>query len=143
MNRIDQLFNKKKENILSIYFTAGHPYFSSTEEIVLRLEKAGVDIVEIGIPFSDPIADGPTIQKSSSSALENGMTLTLLLEQIREIREVSNIPIMLMGYLNPIYQYGLDRFIKQVAQIGIDGLIIPDLPLEVYEKRLPSPIPKA
>ena len=133
MNRINQLFEKKKQNILSVYFTAGFPEINDTVTIIQELEKNGVDLIEIGIPFSDPTADGPTIQKSSEIALKNGMTLKLLFEQIREIRKTVSIPLILMGYVNPVVQYGLKEFCEKCAEIGIDGTILPDLPLDEFE----------
>jgi len=132
-NRLTKLFQNKTENILSIYFTAGFPQINHTLEITEALAKAGADILEIGIPFSDPIADGPTIQESNQKALENGMTVELLLNQIKDLRKKVEIPVLLMGYLNPIMQYGMERFCKEIAKIGIDGLILPDLPMYVYE----------
>lgn len=133
MNRINKLFETKKQNILSVYFTAGFPNLNDTVEIIQELEKNGVDLIEIGIPFSDPTADGPTIQKSSEKALKNGMNLNLLFEQLKEIRKSVNIPLILMGYINPVYQYGIDRFCEKCAEIGIDGTILPDLPLDEFE----------
>ena len=133
-NRINKLFREKKENILSIYFTAGYPNIDDTIEIILSLDKAGVDLIEIGIPFSDPLADGQVIQNSSQKAIENGMTLKLLLKQLEYIRTKTQIPIILMGYLNPILQYGEHEFCKKCFEIGVDGLIIPDLPLKYYQK---------
>lgn len=134
MNRIDKLFEEKKENILSIYFTAGHPTLNSTELIVKSLAKAGTDMIEIGIPFSDPVADGPVIQKSSHTALENGMSLITLFEQLKNIRKEVSIPLILMGYLNPVIQFGIENFAKKCLQIGIDGTILPDLPLDIYQE---------
>jgi tryptophan synthase alpha chain len=130
-NRIIELFREKKENILSVFYTAGFPALNDTIRISELLENAGADIVEIGIPFSDPVADGPTIQASNKTALDNGMTLRLLLEQVKEIRKRVKLPIILMGYLNPVMQYGVEKFIKDAAAVGVDGLIIPDMP--VYE----------
>ncbi len=133
MNRINKLFETKKQNILSVYFTAGFPNLNDTIEIIQELEKNGVDLIEIGIPFSDPTADGPTIQKSSETALKNGMNLNLLFEQLKDIRKSVNIPLILMGYINPVYQYGIERFCEKCAEIGIDGTILPDLPLDEFE----------
>ena len=133
MNRINKLFETKKQNILSVYFTAGFPNLNDTKEIIQELEKNGVDLIEIGIPFSDPTADGPTIQKSSETALKNGMNLDLLFEQLKDIRKTVSIPLILMGYINPVYQYGIERFCKKCAEIGIDGTILPDLPLDEFE----------
>jgi len=133
MNRINQLFQTKKEKILSIYFTAGFPAIQDTETIIRTLAHEGADLIEIGMPFSDPLADGPVIQKSSQIALENGMTLRLLFEQISCIRKHTQIPLILMGYLNPVLQYGMENFLKKCWEIGIDGCILPDLPLKVFK----------
>ncbi len=133
MNRINNLFETKKENILSVYFTAGFPNLNDTVEIIQLLEKNGVDLIEIGIPFSDPTADGPTIQRSSEIALKNGMNLELLFEQLKNIRESVKIPLVLMGYFNPVYQFGVERFCAKCTEIGIDGTILPDLPLNEFE----------
>jgi tryptophan synthase alpha chain len=133
MNRLNQLFASKKENLLSIYFTAGYPELNTTVDIAEALEKAGADFLEIGFPYSDPVADGPTIQHSSESALTNGMTLTVLFEQLKDLRQRVSIPILLMGYVNPIVQYGVERFCKQAAAVGVDGIIVPDLPMYEYE----------
>jgi tryptophan synthase alpha chain len=134
-NRINQLFETKKENILSIYFTAGFPRLDDTVEIIQQLEQNGVDLVEIGIPFSDPTADGPTIQRSSEVALKNGMSLKLLFSQLKDIRKSVNIPLILMGYLNPVLQFGVEKFCTACRETGIDGVILPDLPLEEYEEQ--------
>jgi tryptophan synthase alpha chain len=134
MNRIDQLFEQKQKNILSIYFTAGHPSLNSTVEIIKTLQDEGVDLIEIGIPFSDPIADGPVIQQSSHTALKNGMSLKILFEQLKDIRSITNIPLLFMGYLNPVLQYGVEAFCRKCAEIGIDGAILPDLPPAIYAK---------
>ena len=135
MNRINQLFQQKKNNILSVYFTAGHPELNSTLDILSALENAGVDMVEIGMPFSDPLADGPVIQDSSSKALKNGMNLKLLFEQLKDIRSTIKMPLLLMGYLNPVLQYGIENFCKKCNEIGIDGIILPDLPLAEYQEQ--------
>ena len=132
-NRINHLFEIKKENILSVYFTAGHPNLNDTVEIIQQLEKNGVDLIEIGMPFSDPTADGPTIQRSSETALKNGMNLKLLFEQLKDIRSTVKIPLILMGYINPVYQFGVEKFCEKCAETGIDGLILPDLPLDEFE----------
>ncbi len=134
MNRIEQLFSRKKENILNIYTTAGYPKLHDTVEIVLALEQAGTDIIELGMPYSDPMADGKTIQYSSAKALANGMHLDLLFEQVKEIRLKSEIPIVLMGYLNQMIQYGQSRFLSACSDSGVDALIIPDLPMDIYEE---------
>lgn len=131
MNNIDRVF-KEKDKLLSVYFTAGFPSLNDTVVIMKHLQEAGVDMIEIGMPFSDPVADGPTIQKSSQKALKNGMTVPLLLEQLQGIRQSVQIPLVLMGYLNPVLQYGVERFCRECRTIGIDGLIIPDLPLQEW-----------
>lgn len=138
MNRIQQKLSEnnlpagKTGKLLSIYFTAGYPKLDDTVEILQQLEKSGVDMVEIGLPFSDPLADGPTIQASSQTALKNGMTTEFLFGQLKNIRETVSIPLLIMGYFNPILQYGVENFCEKCAAIGIDGLIIPDLPLAEY-----------
>ena len=132
MNRIDQLFEKKKERVLSIYFTAGFPKLEDTLPIMEAIEEAGADIIEIGVPYSDPIADGPTIQDSNMIALNNGMSLKKLFEQLKDMRKTVSIPVVLMGYLNPIIQYGMENFCKKCREIGVDGLILPDLPMQQY-----------
>jgi tryptophan synthase alpha chain len=132
MNRIDQLFKQKKSNILSVYFTAGFPALNDTLDIITELEKAGVDQIEIGMPFSDPLADGPIIQQSSQKALENGMSIKLLFDQISRVRDRVKVPLILMGYLNPVLRFGMDKFLNKAAETGIDGLILPDLPLKEY-----------
>ncbi|MGE5419240.1 MAG: tryptophan synthase subunit alpha [Chloroflexota bacterium] len=132
MNRLDNLFRTKKEKILSIYFTAGYPHLKSVEEIILVLEKNGADMIEIGIPYSDPLADGPVIQETSRIAIENGMTLNNLFLQLKEIRKKTSIPLLLMGYINPVLQFGFERFCRIASSTGIDGIIIPDLPVAEY-----------
>ncbi|MEL7588395.1 MAG: tryptophan synthase subunit alpha [Prolixibacteraceae bacterium] len=133
-NRINQLFVDKKKNILSVYFTAGYPGPDDTVTIIRELEKNGVSLIEIGMPFSDPVADGPVIQQSSHTALTNGMSIKRLFEQLQHIREQVKIPLILMGYLNPVLQFGLENFCQKCAETGIDGLILPDLPLDVYRE---------
>ena len=133
MNRINKHLATDKK-LLSIYFTAGFPQLNDTVSIIRNLEKSGVDMIEIGLPFSDPLADGPTIQESSTQALKNGMTTTLLFEQLKDIRETVSIPLLIMGYFNPMLQYGVEAFCKKCYEIGIDGLIIPDLPVDVYHE---------
>ncbi len=122
------------KKLLSIYFTAGYPALDDTVKIIQDLEKNGVDMIEIGLPFSDPLADGPTIQKSSTAALKNGMTTEILFEQLKDIRKSVSIPLIIMGYFNPMLQYGVEAFCKKCQEIGIDGLIIPDLPVDVYHE---------
>lgn len=131
MNRITEVV-QNKDNILSIYFTAGFPKLDDTVAIIEQLESRGADLIEIGVPFSDSIADGPTIQKSNTKSLENGMSVALLFEQLKDIRKTVKIPLIMMSSLNPILQYGFDKFCKESAEIGVDGLIIPDLPVEEY-----------
>src|SRR3954465_13675114 len=121
MNRLNQLFAIKKDNLLSIYYTAGYPAINTTIDIAEALEKAGVDFLEIGFPYSDPVADGPTIQHSSQVALENGMNLNRLFDELKDIRQRVSIPILLMGYVNPMVQYGVDRFCKKAGEVGVDG----------------------
>ncbi|PWL37438.1 tryptophan synthase subunit alpha [Flagellimonas aquimarina] len=133
MNRINQKLKEDKK-LLSIYFTAGYPNLNDTAKIIHDLEKYGVDMIEIGLPFSDPLADGPTIQESSTAALRNGMHTELLFEQLRDIRKTVSIPLIVMGYFNPVFQYGVESFCKKCQEIGIDGIILPDLPLDVYQE---------
>ncbi len=137
-NRINTLFEKKTNNILSVYFTAGFPNLNDTVKIIQELEKNGVDLIEVGMPFSDPTADGPTIQKSSELALKNGMSLNLLFEQLKTIRKSVSIPLVIMGYFNPVYQYGVKAFCEKCNEIGIDGAILPDLPLDEFEAEYSS-----
>ena len=132
MNRINNLFETKKRDVFSIYFCAGHPEADNTANVIRTLEKNGVDMIEIGIPFSDPMADGVVIQNAATQALRNGMSLRLLFEQLKDIRKTVKIPLLLMGYLNPVMQYGFDNFCKSCNECGIDGCIIPDLPFEDY-----------
>ncbi len=133
MNRINKKLQEDSgEKLLSIYFTAGYPNLNDTATIIQDLEKNGVGMLEIGLPFSDPLADGPTIQASSTQALKNGMTSNILFDQLKDIRKTVNIPLVIMGYFNPILQYGVEEFCKKCAEVGIDGLIIPDLPVDVY-----------
>jgi tryptophan synthase alpha chain len=133
MNKINHLFEHKKKNILSIFVTAGFPKLGSTIEILKTLESQGVDMVEIGIPYSDPLADGPIIQQSSSIAIQNGMNLDLLFEQLQEVKSKINIPIVLMGYYNPVMQYGIEKFCMKASSVGVSGVILPDLPMHEYE----------
>ncbi|WP_088342225.1 tryptophan synthase subunit alpha [Robiginitalea sediminis] len=125
---------EKPGKLLSIYFTAGFPNLEDTVPVLEALQKAGVDMVEIGLPFSDPLADGPTIQRSSTRALRNGMTTERLFEQLAHVRKMIHIPLVLMGYFNPVLQYGVEAFCRKCQEVGIDGLILPDLPLEIYER---------
>jgi len=141
LNRINQKLNEDHK-LLSIYFTAGYPNINDTVSIIENLEKSGVDLLEIGLPFSDPLADGPTIQASSTKALQNGMTSALLFEQLKDIRKTVSIPLIIMGYFNPMLQYGVEAFCEKCQEIGIDGLIIPDLPVDVYHSEYKSTFEK-
>ena len=132
-NRINKLFQDKKERIMSVYFTAGYPQLDDTVSIIKGLEQNGVDLIEIGMPFSDPVADGPVIQNSSHIALDNGMSVKKLFEQLEGIRKEVDTPLILMGYLNPVLQFGVENFCIKCKETGIDGLIIPDLPLDIYK----------
>ena len=132
MNRINYLFEKKKENILSVYFTAGYPKLEDTLPTLLSLQINGVDLVEIGIPFSDPMADGIVIQNSSQIALQNGMSIRKLFDQLTAVRAQVHIPLIMMGYLNPVMQFGFENFCKECSRVGVDGMIIPDLPLSDF-----------
>jgi len=134
MNRIQAKLNEDKK-LLSIYFSAGYPALNDTVEIIKKLENSGVDMIEIGLPFSDPLADGPTIQESSTQALKNGMHTELIFEQLKDIRKSVSIPLILMGYFNPMLQYGVEAFCRKCKEIGIDGFIIPDLPADVYHEQ--------
>ena len=132
MNRINEVFFRKKKNVLNIYFTAGYPNIDDTLRIARALQAAGTDIIEIGIPYSDPIADGPTIQDSSQKALNAGMSLKLLMMHLQDLRKHISIPVILMGYINPVLQYGFVEFCQDCKEVGIDGVILPDLPLQEY-----------
>ena len=132
MNRINQLFRDKTSDILSLYFCAGHPTPDSTAHIIRTLAARGIDMIEIGIPFSDPMADGPVIQDAATKALRGGMSLRKLFGQLEDIRRDVDIPLILMGYLNPVIQYGFERFCQSCARCGIDGVILPDLPFHDY-----------
>ena len=137
MNRINQTLNQDKK-LLSIYFTAGFPQLEDTVPILEQLQEADVDMIELGLPFSDPLADGPTIQESSTQALRNGMTTDKLFTQLEGIRDRIHVPLIVMGYFNPMMQYGVERFCKRCQEVGIDGLIIPDLPADVYHTQYQS-----
>lgn len=132
MNRITKLFQEKKDGINSIYFTAGYPELHNTQSVLEALQSNGIDIVEIGIPFSDPMADGPVIQDAATQSLRNGMSLKLLFEELKDIRKTIQMPLVFMGYLNPIMQYGFEQFCRSCVEAGIDGVIIPDLPFADY-----------
>jgi len=137
-NKIEALFKNKTKNILSVYFTAGFPELNHTLEIIKNLQESGVDLIEIGMPFSDPLADGPTIQESSKKAIENGMNLKFLFKQLNDFKTQIKVPLILMGYLNPIIQYGEIQFVEDCKNVGIDGIIIPDMPYDYYESYLKS-----
>ncbi len=138
MNRIEQLFTSKPTDNLNIYFTAGFPNLDSTLPTIKELSESGVDLIEIGLPYSDPLADGETIQQSSSKALSNGFTLPIFFELIKDVRSVTDVPLLIMGYLNQLVQFGLESFCSKAKEAGIDGLIIPDMPLYNYEKEYAS-----
>ena len=132
-NRLTKLFEQKKSNVLNIYCTAGYPQLNSTMEVMRSLQKNGADIIELGMPYSDPLADGPVIQQSSNTALANGMTMELLFGQLKYLRNEIQLPVILMGYMNPVLQYGFERFCAAAAAVGIDGIILPDLPMHEFE----------
>ena len=133
MSRIQQLFAGKQERVLNVYCTAGYPELNSTLTVMKALQNSGANLIELGMPYSDPLADGPVIQASSTRALENGMTLTVLFEQLKDFRKTIQIPVILMGYMNPILQYGFEKFCADAAAVGVDGLILPDLPEFEFE----------
>ncbi len=133
MNRIEALFREKKNGILSVYFSAGFPELDDTVTVLEVLAESGADMVEIGMPFSDPVADGPTIQQSNKQALDNGMSLKVLFRQLEHFRKNTHIPVILMGYFNPVMQYGVEAFCRSCHSTGIDGVILPDLPMDEYE----------
>jgi tryptophan synthase alpha chain len=133
MSRIKDLFERKSKNILNVYCTAGYPQLNSTVEVMKALQENGADLIELGMPYSDPLADGPVIQHSSTIALANGMTIETLFAQLKDARKEINVPIILMGYMNPVLQYGFERFCKDAAAVGVDGLILPDLPEYEFE----------
>ncbi len=132
-NRINKLFFTKRKNILNIYCTAGYPQLGSTLEVMKALQRYGADIIELGMPYSDPLADGPVIQQSSQTALNNGMTIAVLFDQLKDLRNKIQVPVILMGYMNPVLQYGIEKFCASAAAVGIDGIILPDLPMHEFE----------
>lgn len=134
MSRISALFERKKHRILNVYVTAGYPAADSTVPVMQSLQAHGADMIELGMPYSDPLADGPVIQASSARSLENGMTIARLFEQLASFRERINVPVILMGYMNPVIQYGFEAFCRQAKSVGVDGLILPDLPMYEFEK---------
>ena len=133
MNRFEKLFAEKNKNILNVYCTAGYPHLNSTIEVMEALQQSGADIIELGIPYSDPIADGPVIQQSNMQALENGMNIHLLFQQLKNLRATVQTPLILMGYMNPVLQFGIEKFCEAAAEVGVDGIILPDLPMYEFE----------
>ena len=142
MKRIKELFQRKQNGILNVYCTAGYPQLESTIGVMKCLQANGADLVELGMPYSDPLADGPVIQASGTKALENGMTISKLFDQLKDFRKEIKVPVILMGYLNPLLQYGFEKFCAKAAEVGIDGLIIPDIPIYEYEKEYKAIIKK-
>ncbi|MGE5520078.1 MAG: tryptophan synthase subunit alpha [Candidatus Dadabacteria bacterium] len=142
MSRIKELFNRKQKDILNVYCTAGYPEFDSTITVMNALQDNGADIIELGMPYSDPLADGPVIQASSTVALSNGMTISRLFEQLKNFREQITVPVVLMGYLNPVLQFGFENFCRKASEVGIDGLIIPDIPMYEYLKEYKDVVEK-
>ncbi|MDE3236040.1 MAG: tryptophan synthase subunit alpha [Bacteroidota bacterium] len=142
MSRLEKLFQQKKERVLNVYCTAGFPELSSTLQVMQSLQANGADIIELGMPYSDPLADGPVIQESSGKALHNGMTIEVLFQQLQSLRPSIHIPVILMGYMNPVLQYGFEKFCADAAAVGVDGLILPDLPQYEFETEYGSIIKK-
>lgn len=142
MSRIKNLFNKKNKNVLNVYCTAGFPKLDSTLQVMKSLQENGADLIELGMPYSDPLADGETIQHSGSIALKNGMTIKVLFEQLKDLRDNISLPVILMGYLNPVLQYGFEQFCADAANLGIDGLILPDMPPHEFETTYSSILKK-
>jgi tryptophan synthase alpha chain len=142
MSRITELFERKGERVLNVYCTAGYPELDSTIAVMKALQNNGADLIELGMPYSDPLADGPVIQASSAKALQNGMTISKLFEQLDGFRKEINVPVVLMGYLNPLLQYGFEKFCAKAAEVGVDGLIIPDIPMFEYETEYAAIIKK-
>lgn len=133
-NKLTQLFQQNNKSLLNVYCTAGYPKLSSTTEVLFALQENGVDMIEVGMPYSDPIADGPVIQQSNMVSIENGMTIELLFEQLNSVKNTITVPLIMMGYLNPVLQYGLEKFCEDAAAAGIAGIILPDLPMYEYEE---------
>jgi tryptophan synthase alpha chain len=142
MSRIEQLFAQKSRNVLNVYCTAGYPQLDSAVEVMVALQENGVDLIELGMPYSDPLADGPVIQASGAKALENGMTIAALLSQLKGMRPGIRVPVLLMGYMNPVLQYGFERFCADASAAGVDGIILPDLPIYEYESEYGAIIQK-
>jgi tryptophan synthase alpha chain len=138
MNRITEVFQSAQGPILNVYTTAGYPNFGDTMEVLESLQAGGVDIIEIGMPYSDPVADGETIQQSNQAALDQGMTVAKLFEQLAHMRSTIHVPVLLMGYINPVLQFGVERFCQKCQEVGVDGLILPDLPMAEYERMYKS-----
>lgn len=132
MNKLQKLFSHKQHNLLSLFFTAGYPHLEDTASVILESQKQGIDFLEVGMPYSDPLADGPVIQQSSTVAIANGMTIEKLFYQLQSVKDQTNIPLVLMGYLNPVLQYGTEKFLEKAASCGVSGLILPDLPVKEY-----------
>jgi tryptophan synthase alpha chain len=142
MSRINDLFTRKQNRVLNVYCTAGYPQLDSTTEVMKALQEAGADLIELGMPYSDPLADGPVIQASSTKALQSGMTIATLFDQLKDFRREISVPVILMGYLNPLLQYGFKKFCAKAAEVGIDGLIIPDVPMFEYENEYAAIVKK-
>ncbi|HTQ65694.1 MAG TPA: tryptophan synthase subunit alpha [Puia sp.] len=142
MKRLSEIFKNKQNNILSIYCTAGYPALESTLPVMKALQEYGADMIEVGMPYSDPLADGPVIQASSTKALANGMTIAKMFDQLKNFRKEIQLPVILMGYMNPVLQYGFEKFCADARKIGIDGLILPDLPIYEFETEYRSLIQK-
>jgi tryptophan synthase alpha chain len=142
MTRIEELFKRKRQKVLNVYCTAGYPKLDSTLEVMNALQNNGADLIELGMPYSDPLADGEVIQQSGAVALQNGMTIAKLFEQLQEMRTTINVPVILMGYMNPVIQYGFENFCSKAAEVGIDGLILPDLPMYEFESEYAPVIKK-
>lgn len=142
MSRIKQLFEKKSSRILNVYCTAGYPKLDSTLSVMQSLQSNGADLIELGMPYSDPLADGPVIQQSGSEAIQNGMTIATLFEQLKDFRKTVHVPVVLMGYMNPVLQYGFEKFCANAAAVGVDGLILPDLPQFEFESEYGAIIKK-
>ena len=142
MTRIEELFKRKQHKVLNVYCTAGFPKLNSTLEVMTALQKHGADLIELGMPYSDPLADGEVIQQSGAVALQNGMTISILFEQLQAMRSSIHVPVILMGYMNPVIQYGFENFCAKAAEVGIDGLILPDLPMYEFESEYGAIIKK-
>jgi len=142
MTRIEELFKRKQHKVLNVYCTAGFPKLNSTLEVMTALQNHGADLIELGMPYSDPLADGEVIQQSGAVALQNGMTISILFEQLQAMRSAIHVPVILMGYMNPVIQYGFENFCAKAAEVGIDGLILPDLPMYEFESEYGAIIKK-